>query len=95
LKAVNCKATTHDRQLRHIHPKLDADATNHGHSTCETHGLGLHPVPMLGDPRLGVRFGFEYADPGRMTVRDADLYTECTVVERDHSIGRFGVRARL
>jgi hypothetical protein len=31
---------------------------------------------MLGDPCLGVSFGFEHADPGRMTVRDADLDTE-------------------
>jgi hypothetical protein len=38
--------------------------------------LGIHPAPMLGDPRLGVSFGFERADSGRMTVRDADLDTE-------------------
>jgi hypothetical protein len=38
--------------------------------------LGLHPALMLGDPRLGVRFGFERGDPGRMTVRDVDLDTE-------------------
>ena len=31
---------------------------------------------VLGDPRLGVRLGFEHADRGRMTVRDADLDTE-------------------
>jgi hypothetical protein len=50
---------------------------------------------MLGDPRLGVRIGFERADPGRMTVRDADLDTESTVVKRDYAIGRFGVGVRL
>jgi hypothetical protein len=39
-------------------------------------GLGLHAALMLGDPRLGVRFGFKHADRGRMTVRDADLDTK-------------------
>jgi hypothetical protein len=38
--------------------------------------LGVHPAPMLGDPRLGVSFGFERADPGRIAVRDAYLDTE-------------------
>ena len=46
---------------------------------------------MLGNPRLGVRFGFEHADRGRMTVRDADLDPECPIVKRDYTIGRFGV----
>jgi hypothetical protein len=31
---------------------------------------------MLGDPGVSVGFGFERADPGRMTVRDLDLDTE-------------------
>jgi hypothetical protein len=38
--------------------------------------LGLDPALVLGDPRLGVRFGFEHADRGRMSVGDADLDTE-------------------
>jgi hypothetical protein len=38
--------------------------------------LGLHPALMRGDPRLGVRFGFECGDLGRMTVRDVDLDPE-------------------
>ena len=46
---------------------------------------------MLGDPCLGVCFGFEHADPGRMTVRDADLDTERPIVKRDYAIGRLGV----
>src|SRR5215469_15888142 len=53
--------------------------------------LGPHPPPMLGDPRLGVRFGFEHADPGRMTVRDADLDAEVPVVKRHDAISGFGV----
>jgi len=39
-------------------------------------GLGLHSALVLGDPCFGVRFGFEHADRGRMTVRDADLDSE-------------------
>jgi hypothetical protein len=31
---------------------------------------------MLGDPRFGIRFGLEHADPGRKTFRDADLDAE-------------------
>jgi hypothetical protein len=38
--------------------------------------LGLHPAPVLGDPRVGISFGFERTNHGRMTVRDADLDTE-------------------
>jgi hypothetical protein len=38
--------------------------------------LGLHATSMVSDPCLGVRLGFEHADPGRMTVRNADLDTE-------------------
>ena len=46
---------------------------------------------MLGDPCLGVRFGFELADRGRITVRDGYLDTERPVVKRDYTIGRLGV----
>src|SRR6516162_2661833 len=53
--------------------------------------LGLHPALMLGDPCLGVRFGFELADLGRMTVRDGYLDTERPVVKRDYPIGRLCV----
>src|SRR5215472_1752094 len=38
--------------------------------------LGLHPAPMLVDPRLGVGFGFKHADPGRITAWDTYLDTE-------------------
>src|SRR5215813_13070011 len=49
-------------------------------------GLGLHPAPMLVDPRLGVGFGLEHADPGRITAWDTYLDTERPVVERDDAI---------
>jgi len=39
-------------------------------------GLRLYAAPVLGDPRLGLRLGFERADRGRMTVWDADLDAE-------------------
>lgn len=38
--------------------------------------LGLHSALMLGDPRFGVRFGFEHADPDGISIRDADLDSE-------------------
>jgi hypothetical protein len=47
---------------------------------------------MLVDPRLGVGFGFEHADPGRMTAWDTYLDTERPVVKRDDAIGCLGVR---
>src|SRR5215469_16125154 len=34
LVLVGIEARMHDRQFRHIHPKLGADATDKGHSTC-------------------------------------------------------------
>jgi hypothetical protein len=37
---------------------------------------GLHPPLVFSDPRLGVRFGIERGDPGRMTVGDVDLDPE-------------------
>src|SRR5919109_2527760 len=54
-------------------------------------GLRLDPALMLGDPRLGVRFGFEQAHPGGISVRDADLDAERSVVKRDYTIARLGV----
>jgi hypothetical protein len=49
--------------------------------------LGLRAALMLGDPSPGVRFGFELADLGRMTVRDGYLDTERPVVKRDYAMG--------
>jgi hypothetical protein len=54
--------------------------------------LVAHPGPMLVDPRLGVGFGFEHADPSRMTAWDAYLDTERPVVKRDDAVGCLGVR---
>src|ERR1700730_15224150 len=42
--------------------------------------LIAHPGPMLLDPRLGVGFGFERTDPGRMTAWDTYLDTVRPVV---------------
>jgi hypothetical protein len=54
--------------------------------------LGAHPPPMLVDPRLGVGFGFEHADPGRVTARNIDFDAERPVVKGDDAIGCLGVR---
>jgi hypothetical protein len=46
LKTVNRKARMCDRQFRHIHPKLGADANDRGHSTSEIHAPTLFgPLP--------------------------------------------------
>src|SRR5271167_1721005 len=57
--------------------------------------LGLYALAMLGDPCLGVGFGGERFDRGRIVLRDADLDAERTVIERDHSVCRLGVRVCL
>src|ERR1700745_4404744 len=53
--------------------------------------LGFHAFAMLGDPRLGVGFGAERFDRGRIVLRDADLDAERPVLERDHPVCRLGV----
>ena len=42
---------TSRRQLRHIRPKLGADANDQGHPTCETHDPSLFGSP----PGAGAR----------------------------------------
>jgi hypothetical protein len=49
---------------------------------------------MFGDPRLGVRFGFERGDPCRITVRDADLDTERPALKQEYAVARLGVGMR-
>src|SRR5438477_11756763 len=53
--------------------------------------LLLDPALVLGDPRFGIGFGVEPADPCRVAVRDLDLDTERSIIERDHAIGRLRV----
>ena len=53
--------------------------------------FGLYPTPVLGDPRLSVSFGGEWADLGRIALRDTDLHGERPVANWDHTIGRLGV----
>jgi hypothetical protein len=53
--------------------------------------LRQYAAPMFGDPRLGVGFGFEFADLGRKTFRDFDLNSEHPVFKRDYAIGCLGV----
>jgi len=57
-------------------------------------GFGTYPPPVLGDPRLRVGFGGEWADLGRMPFGDIDLHCERPVLNRDHPIGRLGVGMR-
>jgi len=54
--------------------------------------FGLYPTPVLGDPRLSVGFGGEWADLGWMGFRDTDLHSEGPAVRGDHPIDRLGVR---
>src|SRR5215207_6799044 len=57
-------------------------------------GLRVHAGPVLGNPSFGIALGGKGADPCRLAVRDADLYPERPVIEREDAIFRFGVRVR-
>src|SRR5580692_4997594 len=57
--------------------------------------LGFHAFAMFGDPRLGVGFGAERFDRGRIVLRDADLDAERPVLKRDHPVCCLGVRVGL
>src|SRR5712671_743317 len=59
--------------------------------TCETNA-GLYSAPVRGDPRLSVGCTGECADCVRVVPWGNDLDGERLLVQRDHPIGRLGVR---